>query len=74
MGQVIGTVNVQVNRQQGTTVRSLNYGIRTLRGSKDLSMAEAATGDAIIYDATTNTFSVAPVTGAIVSDIDGGIF
>jgi len=74
MGQVIGTVNVQVNRQQGATVRSLNYGIRSLKGSTDLTLAGAATGDAIIYDANTNSFSVAPVTGAIVSDIDGGIF
>ena len=31
-GQIIGTVNVQVNKQQNSTVRQLNYGIRSLKG------------------------------------------
>ena len=73
-GQVIGTVNVQVG-SQGGRVNTINYGLRSLRGSTDLALPTGAQeGDAIIYQANTNSFVVAPVTSAIVSDVDGGFF
>jgi len=73
-GQVIGTVNVQVNKQQSGTVRTLTNGIRSLKGSTDLSLVSANTGDAIIYQANTNSFVVAPVSAAGISGIDAGEF
>ena len=73
-GQVIGTVNVQVNKQQNSSVKSLNYGTRTLKGSTDLAITGAADGDAIIYQANTNTFVVAPVSSAGITGIDAGFF
>jgi len=72
-GQVIGTVNVQVNKQQDKTVRQLNYGIRSLKGSTDLSMAGASDSDVITYQANTNSFIVKSV-GDIDVDLDAGFF
>lgn len=72
-GQVIGTVNVQVNKQQSSTVRSLNYGIRTLKGSADLSMVDVQDGDVITYQANTNSFKVQSV-GELNPNIDAGFF
>ena len=73
-GQVIGTVNVQVG-SQGGRVNTINYGLRSLKGSTDLALpTNAHEGDAIIYQANTNSFVVAPVTSAIVSDVDRGFF
>jgi hypothetical protein len=72
-GQVIGTVNVQVNKQQSSSVKSVGYGIRSLKGSTDLSLVSANTGDAIVYQANTNSFIVSPVT-TTVSSIDAGTF
>jgi hypothetical protein len=57
-GQIIGTVNVQVNKQQNSTVRSLNYGIRSLKGSTDLSLTGVQDNDVIVYQANTNSFKV----------------
>lgn len=72
-GQVIGTVNVQVNQQQNKTVRQLNYGIRSLKGSTDLSLADASDSDVIVYQANTNSFVVKSV-GEIPTDLDAGFF
>lgn len=72
-GQVIGTVNVQVNKQQNSTVRQLNYGIRSLKGSTDLSLAGAADSDVIAYQANTNSFIVKPVS-SLKADLDAGFF
>ena len=73
-GQVIGTVNVQVGAQGGR-VNTINYGLRSLKGSTDLTLpSNVHEGDAIIYQANTNSFVVAPVTTAVVGDIDGGLF
>jgi hypothetical protein len=68
----IGTVNVQVNKQQNQTVRQLNYGIRSLQGSTDLSMVGVSDKDVITYQANTNSFVVQPITDAL--DIDAGFF
>lgn len=74
MAQTIGTVRVQVGQQQGGTVRSISYGNRALKGSTDLNMAAAEDGDAVIYDANTNSFVVAPVSAKGITGIDGGKF
>ena len=70
-GQVIGTVNVQVNKQQSSTVRQLNYGIRSLKGSTDLSLTGASDNDVISYQANTNSFIVK---SAAAVDLDAGFF
>ena len=69
----IGTVNVQVNKQQNQTVRQLNYGIRSLQGSTDLSMVGVSDKDVITYQANTNSFVVQPISDSI-ADIDAGFF
>ena len=71
-GQVIGTVNVQVNKQQNQTVRQLNYGIRSLQGSTDLSLVNVQNNDVIVYQANTNSFVVKSVQDAV--DLDAGFF
>jgi len=72
-GQVIGTVNVQVNKQQDKTVRQLNYGIRSLKGSTDLSLTGVQDGDVITYQANTNSFKVQSI-GELNPDLDAGFF
>jgi hypothetical protein len=72
-GQVIGTVNVQVNKQQSSSVRSLNYGIRSLKGSTDLSLSDVQDGDVITYQANTNSFKVQSI-GELNPDLDAGFF
>jgi hypothetical protein len=69
----IQTVNVQVNKQQNQTVRQLNYGIRSLQGSTDLSMIGAIDKDIIVYQANTNSFVVKPVND-LNPDLDAGFF
>lgn len=71
-GQVIGTVNVQVNKQQSQTVRQLNYGIRSLKGSTDLSLVNVKDDDVIVYQANTDSFVVKSVQDAV--DLDAGYF
>jgi predicted transcriptional regulator len=71
-GQTIGTVNVQVGNQGGR-VNTINYGLRSLKGSTDLAMAGAKTGDVIVYQANTNSFVIEPV-AAIVPSLDAGEF
>jgi len=72
-GQTIGTVNVQVNTQKTNSVRSITYGGRTLKSATDLSITGAADGDVMVYQANTNTFKLAPVSGAAAS-LDAGEF
>jgi len=71
-GQIIGTVNFQVNKQQKQTVRQLNYGIRSLQGSTDLSLVDVQNDDVIVYQANTNSFVVKSVQDAV--DLDAGFF
>lgn len=68
------TVKVQVNPQQSGSVQSINYGIRTIKGSTDLSLATAEDGDAVVYQANTNSFVVAPVSAKGITGIDAGQF
>ncbi len=72
-GQVIGTVNVQVNKQQSGTVRQLNYGVRTIKNATDLSMLGAQDKDIIVYQANTNSFRVESI-GELNPDLDAGFF
>lgn len=72
-GQTIGTVNVQVNTQKTNSVRSITYGGRTLKSATDLSITGAADGDVMVYQANTNTFKLAPISGAAAS-LDAGEF
>ena len=72
-GQVIGTVNVQVNNQQGGSVRSISYGGRSLKSATDLSIASASNGASIIYNAGTDSFVLGQPT-ATVTAIDAGRF
>lgn len=69
----IQTVKVEVNKQQNQTVRQLNYGIRTLKGSTDLSMTDATDKDIIVYQANTDTFVVKPIND-LNPDLDAGFF
>lgn len=66
------TINVKVGNKPAT-VQSINYGSKTIKGSTDLKLTGAETGDAILYDAANNNFYVAPAAGTITS-IDGGTF
>jgi hypothetical protein len=50
------TVKVRVEGQK-TRVQTLSYGTKTLRSLTDLSLTGANTGDVIIYNANTKTFS-----------------
>ena len=74
--ETLGTIKVQVNNQQGGTVRSISYGARTLKGATDLAVGNAVDGDSIIYNASTNSFVVAPVTVTAeeIIGIKGGTF
>lgn len=72
-GQVIGTVNVQVNSQQGGSVRAISYGGRTLKSATDLSIESQANGASIIYNAATDSFILGQPT-ANVAAVDAGTF
>jgi hypothetical protein len=66
-------IQVKVNSQQNDTVRSLNYGIRTLKGSTDLSLTGVQDNDVIVYQANTNSFKVQSVS-ELNPDLDAGFF
>lgn len=70
----VSSINVRVNTQQAETVRSISYGNRELKNSTDLSFVGAENGDAIVYQANTNTFIVAPLDAAAIKTVDGGLF
>jgi len=50
------TVRVRIEGQK-TKVQTLSYGTQTLRSLTDLSLTGANTGDVIVYNSTTKTFS-----------------
>jgi len=50
------TVKVRVEGQKAK-VQTLNYGTKTLRSLTDLSLVGANTGDVIVYNSLTKTFS-----------------
>jgi hypothetical protein len=65
------TVRVRVEGQK-TKVQTLSYGTKTLRSLTDMSLTGANTGDVIVYNANTKTFSAkglgtdTPVHGSLV--------
>ena len=50
------TVRVRIEGQK-SRVKTLSYGTQTLRSLTDLSLTGANTGDVIVYNSTTKTFS-----------------
>ena len=68
-----GSISVKVGGQNPATVQSISYGTRTLKSAADLTYAGANTGDVIIYNANTKTFSVENIV-ASVTEVDGGLF
>ena len=73
-GQTIGTVNIQVDGQSQSRVGSISYGGRTLKSATDLSVANAVTGAAILYQANTNTFVLGTVATETIASVDAGTF
>ena len=71
-GQTIGTVNVQLGASQ-QTVRTLSYGITTLKGLADVNMAGAQDRDVVTYIAATNSFIITPAENSRLI-IDNGFF
>jgi hypothetical protein len=71
-GQVIGTVNVQINKQQPSTVSTIVGGRTTLKSATDLVLTGAEDGDVISYIANTNSFQVKAVSALAIPKIDGG--
>lgn len=71
-GQTIGTVNVQLGASQ-QTVRTLSYGVSTLKGLADVSMAGAQDRDVVTYIAATNSFIITPAENSRLI-IDNGFF
>ena len=67
------TIKVQVGNQFTGTVQSIAYGTRTLKSATDLTIGDANTGDAIIYNSSSKNFEVLPITDAI-TDLDAGFF
>jgi predicted transcriptional regulator len=75
MGQVIGTVNVQMGQSANPRVSTVTYGSRTLKGAIDFNTQGIADGDVIVYQANTNSFISEPVSALQdISLIDGGFF
>lgn len=74
MGQVIGTVNVQVGGLTSPRVNALSYGGKqVLKQATDLDMSGVQDGDVIVYQANTNSFIVQPVVAEL-PEVDGGEF
>ena len=71
-GQTIGTVNVQVNKQQPSKVTTTIGARTTLKSASDLTLAGAEDGDVVSYIAATNSFAVKPVSPLAITKIDGG--
>jgi hypothetical protein len=66
-------IQVKVNPQQSGEVKSLNYGIRSLKGSTDLSLMNVQDKDVIVYQANTNSFAVQSIS-ELNPDLDAGFF
>ena len=67
-----GTVRVTVGQRQ-PTVTAIQYGVKTIKGSSDLDMSNAADGDVIVYKADSNSFVVEPIYDIHLT-LDNGFF
>jgi hypothetical protein len=77
----IGTIKVTVGTPTNPRATSITYGSRTLKSATDLNLNGVIDGDAIVYQANTNSFvtsnTIAVAENAIgvaLEVIDGGIF
>lgn len=65
------TIKVQVGSITQPRVTSLSYGGRfALKNASDLNMAGAQTGDTIVYNSETDSFSIKTPASAV--NVDGG--
>lgn len=56
------TVRVRVNTtNRPTTIQTISYGTKTVRGLNDLALNGANTGDVVVYNAEKQTFNVLPI-------------
>jgi hypothetical protein len=68
------TIKVQVGSTAQPRVSAINYGgVFTLKSATDLSMTGAQDRDVITYDATTDSFIIAPAENSRLI-IDNGFF
>ena len=73
--QSLGSLNVNQSGQTESRVRAISYGQpMELHRAIDLSIGDPISGEAIIYNSTTNNFEVAPVTANSVINVIGGTF
>jgi len=76
MAQQLGAIRVAINNQDNKVVRSISYGQPLeLRRATDVEIPPGAnTGDAVVYNANTNSFEIATVTAGAVTEVKGGTF
>ena len=76
MAQQLGAIRVAINNQDNKVVRSISYGQPLeLRRATDVQINPTSnTGDAVVYNANTNTFEVKTVTAGEVTHVYGGTF
>lgn len=67
------SINVRVGPPTAPIVQTINYSSRTLKGSADLNIGHANTGDVIVYQANTNSFVVLPIQNEL-GNFDAGLF
>ena len=77
----IGNIKVTVGTPANPRATTITYGSRTLKSATDLNLNGVVDGDAIVYQANTNSFitsnTIAVAENAIgvaLEVIDGGIF
>ena len=69
-------IRVAITTQDNKVVRSISYGQPLeLRKATDVTIQPTSnTGDAVVYNASTNTFEVKQVTAGAVTSVKGGTF
>jgi hypothetical protein len=73
MGQVIGTVNVQVGQSTNPRAVAVNYGVNQLKLLTDVNVTNLIDGNVLVYSAAKNNFFFTPINTAF-PDIDNGFF
>lgn len=69
------TIKVQIGQAVRPTITEIAYGTRTIKSASDLIFTGARTGDAIVYDASTNGFKTSNFIGVTgIRNIDGGSY
>jgi hypothetical protein len=69
----LGTIKVTVGNATNPRATSITYGSRTLKSATDLSLAGAAQGFAIVYQANTNSFATSNVIAIAENAINSGL-